>query len=77
VASMATVEAAGRDSSLSIISSTCGSVTGVIGASSSLLWLLHSMDSPDDFGDGSGCELDLAGRATGISRGSEGTGSSG
>ena len=73
--------ATGRSSSLSTTSSTAlsGSVTGVMGASeSSLLLVLHSMDSPEDFGDVcSGCDLDGRNVSCGISRGSAGIGSSG
>jgi hypothetical protein len=75
--------AAGRSCSLSITSSTAwsGSVTGVTGASeSSLLFVLHSIDSPEDFGDVcSGCDWVCEGRTVscGIARGSEGIGSCG
>jgi len=75
-------EAAGRSLSASTTSSSWNSVLGVGGASESLLWPLHSMDSLEDRGDvWSGCDwvCNWAGwRVTwGTSRGSEGIGSSG
>lgn len=76
-------EAVGRSSSLSTISSTAwsGSVLGVMGASeSSLLFWLHSIDSPDDLGDvcsgWDGTDLGLM-ASCGTTFGSHGIGSSG
>lgn len=75
--------AAGRSSNLSMTSSTAvsGSVAGVTGASeSSLLFALHWIDSPEDFGDVcSGCDCDCAGcsESWGTERGSQGIGSFG